>query len=163
MSEVPLGLGDWVAAASEALIESAEVLLGMDTKLASSTTMYPTTGSDRWGVLLPFFAQTYSLHLGLMSTSAGCKGLTDAMLGPDDWSDEDIADAVGEIVNVMAGLMRGVLIERDDTIDFGFPIVMQGHLVGGRSSESSVMVASIGDIECDLVVMMTALQPGKVS
>ncbi len=162
MSDLPLDLGDWVDAASDALVESAEALLGMETKLAASSTTYPTLGADRWGVLLPFSAEGYSLHVGLISTTAGCKALTDAMLGPDDWSEDEVADAVGEVVNVMAGMMHGDLLHRDETIDFGLPVVMQAHLFDGHSSESTVLAAGIGGIEFDLILMMTALQPGKV-
>ncbi|MSP25834.1 MAG: hypothetical protein EXR75_11870 [Myxococcales bacterium] len=91
------------------------------------------------GAYLPLISEHECLHVGLFSTRAGADSLSRTLLGisPERaLSDGDIADAIGEIVNIFGGVMQRALQGELKRVDLGLPVFVWGsshRASGGRA------------------------------
>jgi CheY-specific phosphatase CheX len=156
MSKV--ALTEWVealvAAANQLAIES----LGFEEGeiVATETSL----GSLASGSLIALVGNQNSVEVGLCASEANCVSLARAFLGmePEDGelSRADLDDALGEMVNVMAGALKARIHEKIPGMQLGLPIVFQGLL--GASTNAEVMVVHIRwqDVEAQTVLIRSA-------
>lgn len=94
-----------------------------------------------FGAWLPIKAGDEPLHIGVLSSQDGCTQMTRSLLfmEPDeeDPSHEDMADAVGEIVNIIAGIMQRDLAGEVPEIELGLPIFVAGEVVKHPAQEAA--------------------------
>jgi len=106
------------------------------------------TPPDAHGAYVQMGVEGVPLYLGLLSSKAGCKDMARALLRmkPEeaDPCEEDIADAVGEIANIFAGLMAQKLVNEFPTIKLEMPL-----FVTGRSRRSGQVESALADIRFD--------------
>ncbi len=69
--------------------------------------------------------------VSLELSAAAAEALTRRMLGVDDATEEDLADAVGEMVNMIGGNVKGLL---EGVSSLSLPLVAGGHVA--RSSDA---------------------------
>ncbi|HEY5957521.1 MAG TPA: chemotaxis protein CheX [Polyangiaceae bacterium] len=93
--------------------------------------------------------------LGITGTSASCHGLAKLMLGMDlkePIGEDDANDAVGELINITAGLIKTKLSNQLGNIELGLPVFLSGRLRAiGRIAVASTEV-KIGPYPCELLV-----------
>jgi len=111
------------------------------------------SGAPRSGACIPFYSRDESLQIALLSTVDGCRHLAGTLLEVDDdeLPEEHIVDAIGEIVNVMAGVVKGLLIDRDRSIDFGLPVLISGNVTCSGSAERAVTSIGLSGAPIELI------------
>ena len=96
---------------------------------------------EPFGAWLSIKAGDEPLHIGILSSKDGCNSMTRSLLfmepDEDDPSHEDMADAVGEIVNIIAGIMQRDLAGNVPEIQLGLPIFVAGEVVRHSAQEAA--------------------------
>lgn len=114
------------------------------------------------GVYIPLLTEQYALHLGLLGQHAACSHLAKALLGMS--SDESIADdselfdAVGEIVNMMAGEVKARVAD-NTKLSLGVPLALAGKVFPSAGASSTQGVLRLDGAEMWLV--LTGQQTSK--
>jgi hypothetical protein len=114
------------------------------------------------GVYIPLLTEQYALHLGLLGQHSACDRLAKALLGMG--SEESIADdtelfdAVGEIVNMMAGEVKARVSE-STKLSLGVPLALAGKVFPSAGSSSTQGVLRLDGEEMWLV--LTGQQTSK--
>jgi hypothetical protein len=162
MTNATLSSKRWLDAMIAATNELAQTTFNSP---PSSATLLPPVLEDREGSLLPIYLGGESLQLGVLATPATCRALTKALLDLGDEEepeDSDIPDAVGEIVNIIAGIVQRS-IDREDgqAVTLGYPIHFCGNLVTTADLETLAARMNLGPGEADLVVIRAKLNQPK--
>ena len=150
-------VSDWVAAMADASTELA-VSLGIDGVELLGWHDLPPTGMA--GAYIPLLAEDQTLQLALLASPTGCADLARLLLGmePDDEvSDADIADAVGELVNIVAGGVKQRLQDSTGGLRLGLPVFIHGYVQPTQQLEISLASARIGEVEAHLMALRSIL------
>jgi CheY-specific phosphatase CheX len=138
MSKVPLT--EWVEALVVAANELATGSLGFEEGSVVGTES--SLSSVVSGSLVALVGQQSSVEVGICATKDNCVKLARSFLGmePEDeeLSSSDLDDALGEMANVLAGVLKSQLNGRVPPLQLGLPIVLHG-LVGASSSAEMVV------------------------
>jgi hypothetical protein len=154
-------VSDWVAAMADASGELA-LSLGMDGVEVLGWHDVPPTGVA--GAYIPLLAEDQTLQLALLATPGGCADLSRLLLGlepADDVSDADVADAVGELVNIVAGGVKQRMQDSAGALRLGLPVFIHGYVQRTQQLEVSLASARIGDVETYLMALRSALPSGR--
>ena len=84
-----------------------------------------------------------------MRNLGGCELYED----PPNLSNELISDAMGEIINIVGGIVEQAIQEWDSHATLGLPVVVQGRIVTPRGSHSVAVSVKIDDVEVELLVV----------
>lgn len=158
MEQLPLT--DWLDALVIAANELATGSLGFQEGSIVSTESSLSTSVS--GSLIALVGHQSSVEVGLCASKGDCAKLARAFLGmgPDDeeeLSGPDLDDALGEMTNVLAGVLKQQLDGRVPSMQLGLPIVLHGLL--GASSSAEMVVARMHWQEADahfLIIRNTA-------
>jgi hypothetical protein len=153
---------DWVAAMADASTELA-LSLGIDGVEVLGWRDVPPTGMA--GAYIPLLAEDQTLQLALLSTPAGCADLSRLLLGmgPDEHvSDADIADAVGELVNIVAGGVKQRMQDRrrigtGGGLRLGLPVFIHGYVQPTQQLEVSLASVRVNTVEAHLMALRSTL------
>ena len=151
----PTVSGDqWLNAALESVKEVATGALCND-EFEVTGRRWRSTG--HFGAYIPLVTEEESLHVGVVASRSGCALLTRALLGmePDeeDPTHADVADAVGEIANMVAGGMQRRMSELFPLSQLGLPIFIHGDIEPTPKMETLVARVQIGEISLEVVVL----------
>lgn len=153
MSKIPLA--EWVDALVGAANQLATESLGFEEgEIVESET---SLGSLVSGSLIALVGNQHSVEVGFCATPDNCVSLVRAFLGmePEDGelSRADMDDALGEMVNVLAGALKSRMDGRVPSMQLGLPIVFQGML--GASTNAEVMVVHLRwqDVDAQTVLI----------
>ncbi len=95
-------------------------------------------------------------QIGLVSTPNGCQRLAKAFLeihaATPGLLPGDLVDAVGEIVNIVAGCVKTRMAPSDPTLRIGLPVFVSGVLEPSGAFVTEVARLLIGDVDAHLVV-----------
>jgi hypothetical protein len=83
------------------------------------------------GAHIPLVGAGLAFDLALVSSAEGCLGLSRAILcaGPTaPLKDTEVADAVGEIVNMLAGAVKRRMSGHRADLELGLPIFLHGYI-----------------------------------
>jgi hypothetical protein len=150
-------VSDWVAAMADASSELAQSL-GIDRVEVLGWHNVPPTGMA--GAYIPLLAEDQTLQLALLASPAGCADLSRLLLGmePDEEvSDADVADAVGELVNIVAGGVKQRMQDVAGGLRLGLPVFIHGYVQPTQQLEISLASARIGDVEAHLMALRSTL------
>jgi hypothetical protein len=114
---------------------------------------------DMPGAFIPLLAPQESVQIGLVSTPDGCAAIARALLqgGPDlVVSEADIADALGEAANILAGFVKRNMQEQLSPVNLGLPLFINGHLANSERVRALVTHVRIGQTAAALVVIRAA-------
>ena len=96
-----------------------------------------------------------SFFLGLASSESACRGLAHSLLGfgpeEEELVKEDLVDAFGEIVNIIAGLLQRKLVGHMARLKLGLPMVVDGRITG-RFDTTQITVRFDG-IPADILLL----------
>jgi hypothetical protein len=150
-------VSDWVAAMADASTELA-LSLGMDGVEVLGWHDVPPTGMA--GAYIPLLAEDETLQLALLSSPAGCADLARLLLGMESdeaVSDADIADAVGELVNIVAGGVKQRMQDAAGALRLGLPVFIHGYVQPTQQLEVSLASARIGEVDTHLMALRSTL------
>jgi len=146
----------WLDAAVDAVGEIAESLGYEETQRGDRNAQVPT---GRLGAYVPMLAHDASLHIGLIAEKDGLVQLTQALLGMDPSEEapepSDVADAVGEITNMLAGGVKTRLVEQDPEIKLGLPLFVDGKIELSGSMEARTAQVTMGTVNAAILVLRT--------
>lgn len=138
------------------LIAVDEVAVTTFSSVANDVERTSRLPQNREGSLLPVQKGSESLHLGVLSDKQGCIALTRELLqmsDEEDVRDEDVADAVGEIVNILAGVMQRSLDGDGEGVTLGFPVYVRGEIIAPHKSETLCATLNLGPARTDIIVV----------
>lgn len=148
LSASGITLQEWLEAVSAATTEVAQATLGFDRKdIVAENAPWP----EEWsGAYIPLVNEEHSLHLGLLSDTGGCQALARAFLGMNGEDIElpsaDVADAIGELVNIVAGNVQTRMSGRAPTLQIGLPIFIRGYIEITEAIEEATLGLHIGPV-----------------
>lgn len=150
----PLGLDAWLGTAVESLAETASTALGLDpTRVVGETETLP---HELVGTTIPLVADR-AVQLGLFATPQECENLARLLLGMglDDGpvSPPDVADALGEVLNILAGVMKRHMANKGAALSIGLPMFVHGYIEHGGSKQARTAILKIGDHEAQLFIL----------
>jgi hypothetical protein len=122
--------------------------------------------SDLPGAYLPIVgARGASVYVGWLASNSGCEALAHAFVGDVSLgtpSHAEVVDAMGEIVNIVAGAVKRRMLAQDPTLLLGLPIYATSPIrpVTGRALATQITCGSIGGV---LVLIGNEGLGGRVS
>lgn len=149
-----LSVEHWLEAVISASHELAETTFEANAGGYEARTSIPRNIE---GSILPVQLAGDSVQLGLLSTHEGCLALTRALLQmeeDEEPSDDDIPDAIGEIVNILAGIVqRAVDGAGLGAVTLGFPLFIRGDIFPPPRAETVVASLELGPARAELLVI----------
>lgn len=89
----------------------------------------PRKAKVEYGSCIALTAENGGWNLAVMANKPGCEELTRALFAmePDEQPEmEDMADAIGEIANVAAGVMKSSRARAGQAVQLGLPLFLEG-------------------------------------
>ena len=89
----------------------------------------PRQAKVEYGSCIALTAENGGWNLAVMANKPGCEELTRALFAmePDEKpAMEDMADAIGEIANVAAGVMKSSRAKAGQAVQLGLPLFLEG-------------------------------------
>ena len=137
---------EWINASKEAVEEVASSVLGLEkAETLSVGTKIPPELS---GSCISLVSESGSVQIGLFTSTDGCISLGKAMMGmgpEEEFPESDIADAIGEVVNIIAGGIKRRL-NSQVPIQLGLPIFISGSVEAGEQQEIAVVEVRLGSV-----------------
>ncbi|MBC8069839.1 MAG: chemotaxis protein CheX [Deltaproteobacteria bacterium] len=156
MSDQSIPLERWSDVAKVAISEIATSSLGCEARIDDGSV---ETEPGHWGSLVALVSGRNATCVGVSATPEGCRTIAGAMLGMDatesaELSHDDVRDSIGEIANILAGVMKGRLTEEDPALTLGLPLFIDGIVEGDRRSRALHIVCNLGDTRCLLTLLV---------
>ena len=148
---------DWVVAMADASSELA-LSLGIDGVEVLDWHDLPPTGMA--GAYIPMLAEDQTLQLALLASPEGCADLSRLLLGmepEEEVAAADIADAVGELVHIVAGGVKQRLQEAAACLRLGLPVFIHGYVQPTQQLEVSLASVRIGAVDAHLMALRSTL------
>lgn len=149
-------LTDWVEASTDALIEIAPSV-GFEGRRVPAAD--EVEASD-CAALIPMFGSRGPVQIALVVGKPSCQALSKGLLcmepTDDDLSMVDVADAIREIANMIAGMVKARLVDQDPKITLGLPVFVNGAVLPNSGQEFERVATMLGDNRADLVVFHEA-------
>lgn len=148
----------WVASFQQASAEIASQTLRFD----------PTTGPKDVarmegrcpGAYIALLGDRTSVHLGISASPDGCRAIARGLLGAhrsSEIDDRDVTDAMSEVLNIVAGKVKSLMIQHDPSLKLGLPMFVTGEIRLTDGMEKGSAVTRMGPVECELTVYRRAL------
>jgi len=120
--------------------------------------------SDLPGAYLPIVGVGgASVYVGWLASNSGCEAMARALLGDPTigrLSHDEVADAMGEIVNIVAGAVKRRMAPQGGTLILGLPIYVASPIrpLAGRALATQVTCGGVSGV---LVLIGNAGQGGR--
>lgn len=138
----------------EATDELAITSLGYEgAKVIDSTGDLPIGMS---GSHIALIGDAESAQVGIVATEECCGVLARTLLGMepgDELPECDMADAIAEIINIIAGGVKSRMVQVDPSVKLGLPVFIQGRIMATPQQERIVSIIQLGPVEARLVVL----------
>jgi len=145
----------WMRAAQEAAVVVAETALGLAN--AVFTPVAPPKSAFVCAYI-PVMIPGGGLQIGVLADPASSRILAAGLLsgGPEDeLSEGDIADAIGEIANMVAGTAKAARATTSTVVTLGLPLIVHGWVGSNDRTEIECASASIGGATLTIVVLQS--------
>jgi hypothetical protein len=123
-------LAHWRSAVEGAATEIATRALSLPGATVADP-VGPEAAAALIGAHIPMLGSGQAYDLALVSTPAGCQALARAILYMADGApvtDAEVADAVGEIVNMLGGTVKRRIAGLGAELELGLPLFLHGHI-----------------------------------
>ncbi len=146
----------WMDLLMQATEDFSRDMLGLDECPIQSSGPGPAESGP--GVYITLMGDSGSVQLGMISSKIGCRQLAGMLLGMeaeecDEISGADMVDAYGEIINIIAGVVKQLVNEEDASIHLGLPIFINGQVCAMEHQDSVVTKVLMGDVSVYLLVL----------
>lgn len=143
----------WLGASLEGLGETATMALGIDPPETHGHS--DTLPTDLVGSVMSLQADT-GAQVGLFSTMAGCEFMARCLLAcsPDDppLPEGDVADALGEVLNILAGGAKTRMAKAGVSCKLTLPVFVHGYVVPAHNQTVRVVKLRVGKADVELFV-----------
>ena len=154
MSTEEAGLGAWLADLEGAFEECSTTALGFPGMTVTSRHGAPPSLR---GAYLGLVGPTGAIQIGLASSPEGCQALAKGLMGmgPEDapLPDNEMADAVCEIINIVAGAFKARVRDRANPLQMGLPVFIQGAIQSTDRIAVRVAEVTFGDVPAALLLV----------
>lgn len=154
MSSPDAGLGAWLAdleGAAEEVATSALALPGM--QVGARHEAPPPLHGAYIGLVGPAGA----VQIGIASSPEGCQALAKGLMGmapaDPDLPDAEVADAVCEIINIVAGGFKARVRDRASQLQMGLPVFIKGAVQATERIAVRVAEVRLGDVPGALLLV----------
>lgn len=154
----PPTLAQWRTAVEGAATEIATRALSF-----AGATVHDPVGAERAsamvGAHLPLIGEGSAYDLAVVSSPDGCRALARAILMAEPNAalrDTEVADAIGEIVNMFGGGVKRRMSGQGAELVLGLPIFLHGHIQPTERQVVTAWPVRLGAIET--VVLVTGLR-----
>ncbi len=147
-------MSPWIKAMGDATDELAQSYLGFDSGCQVRDAL-PGMPDRFKGAFVTLLSADLSTQIGIGSNPGGCQSLAQAMIGEEDEElpDEDVADVMGEIANIVAGGVKKRLADTVGDLQLGLPFVIDGKIeAAGKAMETAVDV-TIGPVTAYFLIL----------
>ena len=144
---------EWLAAARQALAYVAETALHAPDCEVDPVSL--PTGSGV-GAFVAVMAQGAAVQIGLVARPAPAAALARRLLdlGPDDvLAEAEVADAIGELANMIAGATKAMLAPMIGVVALGLPMIVHGRVATTDHQRIRGARARIAGLEVELLVI----------
>ncbi len=146
---------EWLNAAVSSAEELATVALGFDgSEFVGKRDNFPLNSKS---ALIALVSETVSIQLGVAATEESCQHLARALLAmepdEDDLPEDDVADAVGEVANIVAGQVKTMMGEADTPIKLGLPLFITGKFDYPEDVEIALADVRVGPVPVTLMIL----------
>lgn len=142
-------LGRWVDSVVDAMQDTV-MMLGFD---GFEVDRQQGTPEGLQGAHIALVGATYAVHLGVLSTARDTQRMAQAMLeAEEELPQEDVADAMGEIANILAGGLKGAMLDVDEELKLGLPVYVAGRFDPPTSAANQTLRFVMGNIELTIIV-----------
>lgn len=150
-------IGSILDALIESVGELASSALQMEgSEVVERSDVLPTGMS---GALIALVNPEVSAHIGFFATEKECEAFSRAllMMEPDEeeLTEEDVTDALGEIINIAAGGVKTKVSDAYPSLTLGLPVCMSGKIRPTDNMVSMSATVAIGSETARLVVLMS--------
>jgi hypothetical protein len=150
----------WMDAAAAAAEEVASQALGLESSASTDESAAPTG----FGAFVALSGGDDKVQVGVMLDQAGGEALARALLGmPEDeafGSEGDLADAFGEIVNMVAGGVKTRMNEQVPGLQLGLPLCVKSLISPGHAIQTSRQLM-IGSSRAAVIVLSHGSSPPR--
>lgn len=150
----------WADAAAAAVEEVATTALGLEACASSDESAEPSG----FGAFVALSVGDDKVQVGVMLEPAGSETLARALLGmPEDepfGSEGDLADAFGEIVNMVAGGVKTRMNQQLPGIQLGLPLCVKSLIPPAHALQSSRRLV-IGSVQAAVIVLSHGSSPPR--
>lgn len=119
----------WLEAAVIGLLEITPTALSLPAQVHSWGGSEHVSGV---GSIIPMLSDHSNVDLVFISTTNGCAMLARALVGmeaEEDIAPEDVADAMCELANIVAGVVKRQLYRTEPGLTLGLPVAFEGRLL----------------------------------
>lgn len=153
MSE--LSLEQWLDVAVEATTETANKALACDSVAVAKPNRGPHLAPA--GAYVPIISQKERILIGLVASEDGCMSLARSLLCMEtdeaDPEEQDIADAIQEIVNIVAGVVQRRAANQVGTVELGLPMFVVGKMRRASNEALAFAEMQFDQVSADLVLL----------
>jgi hypothetical protein len=158
----PISLGVWLSAVEDGLREVAREAMGQsDIEVKQRAAVIP---EQMPGAFIPLMAPDESVQVGLVSTPEGAQKMARLMLQMgqgEPLSQADLADALGEATNILAGFVKRNMQVHLKSVQLGLPLYVNGHLETTERVRAMVTHLQMGEIPVAVIVLRAAAYQAK--
>ncbi len=155
MNEQMASAREWLDSAISASEEIATVALGLEGVELVGIRKEPP--DEQGSAHIALVGEQNSVQIGIASNINGCQELARTLLGmePDeeDLAEDEVADAMGEIANILAGQVKTMMAERNITVNLGIPIFINGHVEVTTEKDVAAADIQLGAIPATIIVL----------
>lgn len=157
-------LAQWSEALISAANELATTALGYEEGLPLESSLTLPVEGDMTTSCVALVGEGLNLQVGIATNQADSQAMARALLGLDDEQEDlpeqDLADALGEVANILAGGVKRRMADGAPAIQLGLPIVLRGHIEATGSTRAHVTEMRWGQIGGKLLVIRPAAAEG---
>jgi CheY-specific phosphatase CheX len=148
------GLGSWLADLEGSVEEIATTALGLPGMTIDGR---HEAAPQLHGAYLGLVGPTGAVQIGLASSQAGCQALAKGLMGmgPEEAAlpENEVADAVCEIINIVAGAFKARLRDRASPLQMGLPVFIRGAIQSTDRVAVRVADVRLGDVPAAVLLV----------
>ena len=148
------GMAAWLVDLEGSVAEIATSALGLPGLAVTTRHENPPT---LLGAYLGLVGPTGAVQIGLAAQPAGCQALAKGLMGmtpaEPDLSDAEMADAMCEIVNIVAGAFKTRLRDRAHPLQMGLPVFISGAIKSTDHVAVQVAEVAMGEVSAAVLLV----------
>jgi CheY-specific phosphatase CheX len=154
MNPADAGLGSWLADLEGSVEEIATTALGLPGMTVDARHDAPP---QLHGAYLGLVGPTGAVQIGLASSLEGCQALAKGLMGmgPEEAAlpENEMADAVCEIINIVAGAFKARVRDRANPLQMGLPVFIRGAIQATDRIAVRIAEVKLGGIPAAVVLV----------
>ena len=148
------GVDEWIAPMADSMDELATCTLRL-----GGATVEPCGAAVPRGLVgayVGLVGDTAALQLGVVADHATCAALARALLcmeAEEQLSDEDMADAMNEVANIVGGGVKRRMVDIDPSLKLGLPVFINGFVQPTHALETAAATVALGPYDAHLLIL----------